>query len=84
MIKQKITPGRPLIDLDGPEGNVYQILAMASNFCTQLNMDYNKFHAEVTFFAMHYEDVIVLFDQWFGDYCDLETSQEYLLEIFDK
>ena len=84
MIKQKIAPRKPTIDLDGPDGNVFQILAMAKSLCGQLDWDYDKFDAEVKFFADSYEDVIGLFDSWFGDFCDLETSQDYLLKVFDK
>ena len=84
MIKQKIAPRRPLIDLDGPDGNVYQLLAMAKNYCNLLDLDYDKFDAEVKFFSNSYEDVVAVFDSWFGDYCDLETSQEYLLKVFEK
>ncbi len=84
MIKQKIAPRKPVIDLDGPDGNVFQILAMAKTMCNRLDWDYDKFDAEVKFFADSYEDVIGLFDSWFGDYCDMETSQDYLLKVFDK
>ena len=84
MIKQKIAPRKPTIDLDGPDGNVFQILGMARSICDTLGWDYDKFDAEVKFFAESYEDVIGLFDSWFGDYCDLETSQDYLLKVFDK
>ena len=84
MIKQKIAPRKPTIDLDGPDGNVFQLLGLAKSYCQQLGWDYDKFDAEVKFFADSYEDVISIFDQWFGDYCDLETSQEYLLKVFEK
>jgi len=84
MIKAKTAPSKKVIDLDGPEGNVYQIFSLAKTYCDQLGWDYDKFDAEVKFFADSYEDVIGLFDSWFGDFCDLETSQEYLLEAFAK
>ena len=84
MIRPKPPPSKLVIDLDGPDGNVFQILALAQTYCNQLNWDYDKFDAEVKFFANNYEDVIGLFDQWFGAFCDLETSQEYLLKVFDK
>ena len=84
MIKQKIAPRKPTLDLDGPDGNVFQILGMAKSLCNRLGWDYDKFDAEVKFFADSYEDVIGLFDSWFGDYCDLETSQNYLLKVFEQ
>ena len=84
MIKRKAEYQRKVIDLDGADGTVFVLLSLAKNFCTELGWDYSKFDAEVKFFANGYEDVVALFDQWFGDYCDLETSQEYLLKVFDK
>ena len=84
MIKRKAEYRRTVIDLDGSDGNVFVLLSLAKSFCQKLDWDYDKFDAEVKFFANSYEDVVALFDQWFGEYCDLETSQEYLLKVFDK
>lgn len=84
MIKRKTERRRTVIDLDGSDGNVYVLLSLAKSFCQRLGWDYDKFDAEVKFFANGYEDVVALFDSWFGEYCDLETSQDYLLEVFDK
>ena len=84
MIKRKDGYHRTVIDLDGSYGNVFVLLSLAKSFCTKFGWDYDKFDAEVKFFSNSYEDVVGLFDSWFGDYCDLETSQEYLLKVFDK
>ena len=84
MIKRKAEYQRTVIDLDGADGNVFVLLSLAKSFCTKLGWDYDKFDAEVKFFANDYTEVVALFDSWFGDYCDLETSQEYLLKVFDK
>ena len=84
MIKRKEEYRRTVIDLDGSDGNVFVLLSLAKSFCQKLDWDYSKFDAEVKFFADSYEDVVGLFDSWFGDYCDLETSQEYLLKVFEK
>ena len=84
MIKRKTERRRTVIDLDGSDGNVYVLLSLAKSFCQRLGWDYDKFDAEVKFFANGYEDVVALFDSWFGEYCDLETSQDYSLEVFDK
>lgn len=84
MIKRKAEYRRTVIDLDGADGNVFVLLSLAKSFCQKLDWDYDKFDAEVKFFSNSYEDVVALFDQWFGEYCDLETSQEYLLKVFDK
>ena len=84
MIKRKEEYRRTVIDLDGSDGNVFVLLSLAKSFCQKLDWDYDKFDAEVKFFADSYEDVVGLFDSWFGEYCDLETSQEYLLKVFDK
>ena len=84
MIKRKEEYRRTVIDLDGSDGNVFVLLSLAKSFCQKLDWDYSKFDAEVKFFANDYTEVVALFDQWFGEYCDLETSQEYLLKVFDK
>ena len=84
MIKRKEEYRRTVIDLDGSDGNVFVLLSLAKSFCQKLDWDYDKFDAEVKFFCNGYEDVVALFDQWFGEYCDLETSQEYLLKVFEK
>ena len=84
MIKRKGEYRRVVIDLDGSDGNVYVLLSLAQSICRKLDWDYDRFDAEVNFFSHRYEDVVALFDEWFGEYCDLETSQDYLLKVFDK
>ena len=84
MIKRKEEYRRTVIDLDGADGNVFVLLSLAKSFCDKLDWDYSKFDAEVKFFANGYEDVVALFDSWFAEYCDLETSQEYLLKVFEN
>ena len=68
MIKSKPkSNGKIEIDLTGPQGNAYYILAMASNLCTQFGM--TKQYEEDLLDEMtsgDYENLIQTFDKSFG------------------
>lgn len=68
-IKQKKAKAKPEIDLTGPEGNAYFLLATASNLAKQLGLDGEAIHKEMT--SWDYENLIQVFDKHFGDYVDL-------------
>lgn len=57
------------INLKGPEGNAYMLIALASNLGKELGM--NKFRMRCIQDEMilsDYEMLIQTFDKWFGDY----------------
>jgi hypothetical protein len=60
---------KPTIDLSGPDGNAYVILGYARNFCKQLDLDYELIRKEMT--NSDYENLIEVFDKYFGEYVDL-------------
>ncbi len=60
---------RPVIDLTGPDGNAFCLLAYASRWSRHLGKDTAKIHKEMT--SGDYEHLVEVFDREFGDYCDL-------------
>tara|TARA_B100000214_G_scaffold372813_1_gene351802 strand:- start:248 stop:478 length:231 start_codon:yes stop_codon:yes gene_type:complete len=60
------------IDLTGPEGNAYVLLAYASRFCQQLG--YDEFRTECILREMRltdYEGLLHTFDREFGSFVTL-------------
>lgn len=69
MIREKTD--RPLIiDLTGPEGNAFVLLGYAKNLARQLDLDFEQIKAEMT--SSDYENLIQVFDKYFGEYVILE------------
>jgi len=60
----------PVIDLTGPEGNAFALMAHASNFARQLGLNKNKIITEMK--SGDYENLVLVFDKYFGDYVILE------------
>ena len=61
------------IDLTGPEGNAFVLLGYAKRYAKQLGM--NGVEAEEIIHKMQssdYENLINVFDKYFGDYVILE------------
>ena len=74
MIKKKseMTPRRIEIDLTGPDGNAFVLLAMASDFCKQLK--YDAFRTKCILDEMRltdYEGLLYTFDREFGSFVTL-------------
>jgi hypothetical protein len=62
---------RPLIiDLTGPEGNAFVLLRYAKNLASQLDLNYDIIRAEMT--SSDYENLIQVFDKYFGSIVILE------------
>lgn len=69
-IKQKqARKGKIEIDLTGPEGNAFALLGYAKMYAKQLDLDHVKIQAEMT--SGDYENLVQVFDNYFGDYIDL-------------
>jgi hypothetical protein len=70
MIREKQIAVNNVIDLTGPEGNAYCLMGYAKRFARQLNLDGTKIIEEMT--SGDYENLLVTFDKYFGDYVILE------------
>ena len=70
MIRQKQQPSEIIIDLTGPEGNAFSLMARASDFAKQLGFDAEEIIEEMK--SGDYENLVSVFDKYFGDYVVLE------------
>ena len=70
MIRQKQPPSEIIIDLTGPEGNAFSLMARASDFAKQLGFDAEEIIEEMK--SGDYENLVSVFDKYFGDYVVLE------------
>jgi len=57
------------IDLQGPEGNAFCLLAYAKTFCRELGKDYDDISTRMR--SGDYENLLQVFDEEFGDVIDL-------------
>ena len=69
MIRDKID-STPVIDLTGPQGNAFYLLAQADRYARQLGLDSNTVINQMN--ASDYENLVQVFDRYFGDYVILE------------
>lgn len=69
MIREK-QQRQMIIDLTGPDGNAFVLLGIARKFAKQLDLDSEKILEEMK--SSDYENLIEVFDQYFGDYVILE------------
>jgi hypothetical protein len=64
---------RPVIDLDGPDGNAFVLLAYARKFAHDLDLNYGEI--ELQMISGDYENLVNVFDAAFGKYVDLIRSK---------
>jgi hypothetical protein len=69
MIREKQIRER-VIDLTGPEGNAWALMAYAQDFAKQLNFNSKEILDEMQ--SDDYENLVSVFDKYFGDYVILE------------
>ena len=69
MIREKQIRER-VIDLTGPEGNAWALMAYAQDFAKQLNFNSKEIIDEMQ--SDDYENLVSVFDKYFGDYVILE------------
>ena len=69
MIRDKVD-STPVIDLTGPQGNAYALMGMASRYARQLGLDSDVVLAEMQ--EGNYENLVQVFDRYFGEYVILE------------
>ncbi len=70
MIRDKQPQQEIIIDLTGPDGNAFALLAYAKRFAQQFDLDFNKIKDEMT--SGDYENLIQVFDDYFGEIVILE------------
>ena len=70
MIRAKQQPKEIVIDLTGPQGNAFFLLGTAKDLCHQLDLKWEQVHSEMT--SSDYENLIQVFDSYFGDFVMLE------------
>ena len=57
------------IDISGPTGDAYYLLGTAKAFARQLGLDAEAIEEEMK--SSDYENLITVFDKYFGEYVDL-------------
>ena len=66
----KKTYSKPVIDLNGPDGNAYFLLGTANRLGKQLDLEVDKILDDMK--SSDYENLIKVFDKHFGMVVDLE------------
>ncbi|MBC8147223.1 MAG: hypothetical protein H8E98_04485 [Bacteroidetes bacterium] len=66
---EELRGGRIKIDLTGPEGNAVALMAYATRLAKQLGLNKAEIIDEMT--SGNYENLVSVFDRYFGDYVDL-------------
>jgi hypothetical protein len=71
MIRKKVEKSGPIvIDLTGPDGNAFALMAYAKRFARQLDLDADVIIKEMQ--AADYENLLKVFDNYFGSFVILE------------
>jgi hypothetical protein len=70
MIREKQPQTETVIDLTGPEGNAFVLMGYAKRFAKQLGLNGDQIIAEMK--AGDYDNLIEVFDGYFGDFVILE------------
>jgi len=72
-ILSKDTYRKRVIDLNGPEGNAFYLLGTASKLCKQIGISSSRTKEIMDEMkSSDYENLIQLFDKYFGKLIDLE------------
>ena len=69
-IRAKRDTGERVIDLTGPAGNAFSLMGVAQDFARQLGWDAEEIITEMQ--DGDYENLVEVFDSYFGDYVVLE------------
>ena len=70
MIRKKNPNQKRVIDISGPAGSVYNLLSVAHEYTSHLGLDWEKIKTEMK--SSDYENLLKVFDKYFGKFCDLE------------
>lgn len=63
---------KPVIDIDGPNGNAWVLIGHARQLARKIGLDEDVIADEMM--AGDYENLLEVFDKHFGEYVDLERS----------
>ena len=69
MIRDRVST-TPVIDLTGPQGNAFYLMAQAGHYARQLGLDESAVINEMK--SGDYENLVQVFDRHFGEYVILE------------
>lgn len=70
MIHTKHPQTELVIDLTGPDGNAFALLGYALRFARKMDLDYQTIYKEMT--SSDYENLVQVFDSYFGEFVILE------------
>lgn len=70
MFREKLSGGPIVVDLTGPQGNAFALLALAKKLSKQLGYDFQDIQKEMT--SGDYQNLLEVFDEYFGEYVILE------------
>ena len=70
MIREKIEKKEIIIDLTVPDGNAFALMGSAKRLANWLGLDSDKILSEMR--SGDYENLIKVFDKYFGDFVILE------------
>lgn len=70
MIREKQPVTEIVIDLTGPEGNAYMLLAYARGWSKELGLDWSEVQEELT--SGDYENLVLTMDKYFGHFVIFE------------
>ena len=62
-----------IIDLLGPDGNAFALMAQASHLAKQLSLDDKKIIAEMN--SGDYKNLCEVFERYFSDYVELQNKE---------
>ena len=72
-IKKKTESREIVIDLTGPDGNVFVLMGYARRFARDLGLDGNKIISEMQ--SSDYENAVEVFDNYFGEFVILLRNE---------
>jgi hypothetical protein len=70
------------IDIDGPNGNAFYLMAVARDFSKTLDLDEDEILADMK--TGDYLNLLNVFEENFGDFVVLQTENPEYLEAFAK
>lgn len=70
MIREKTPKTEVIVDLTGPEGNPFTLLAYAKSWSKDLGLDFNTVRSEMT--SGDYENLLAVIDGYFGNFVIFE------------
>ena len=70
MIRKKQPKSEMVIDLTGPDGNAFVLMATATNLARKLGLDSDKIVKDMK--SGDYENLVNVFDNYFGSFVILE------------